>query len=377
MSLAATAPQRVGWTWPFVCSRCGRPYPSERLTYRCPACDGLYDLASPIRYAPGATPRNPALGISHYQVMSLPRGSEWVSLGEGSTPLVGFELEGRKSYFKCEHLNPTGSFKDRGSAVIVSALAASGVGAAVEDSSGNAGASFAAYAARAGIAARVFVPEYASGPKQAQIALYGADVVRVPGPRSAASQAVAKEVEAGAIYASHVYLPFVLAGTATVAFEIVEQLGAPPGSVIVPVGQGTLLLGLERGFQAMLAAGAIDRLPYLVGVQAAACAPLWAGQSGKGPGSRGLQEGETIAEGIRILHPARGDAVLQAVEGTRGMVVAVEEDEIRAGRQALAKMGFNVEPTSAVVWPAFQTLCAELRDPIVAVLTGSGYKTPW
>jgi len=201
--------------------------------------------------------------------------------------------------------------------------------------------------------------------------------VRVPGPRSAASQAVAKEVEAGAIYASHVYLPFVLAGTATVAFEIVEQLGAPPGSVIVPVGQGTLLLGLERGFQAMLAAGAIDRLPYLVGVQAAACAPLWAGQSGKGPGSRGLQEGETIAEGIRILHPARGDAVLQAVEGTRGMVVAVEEDEIRAGRQALAKMGFNVEPTSAVVWPAFQTLCAELRDPIVAVLTGSGYKTPW
>ena len=103
--------------------------------------------------------------------------------------------------------------------------------------SGNAGASFAAYAARAGINARVYVPDSASGPKRKQIEAYGAELVPVPDPRSKASQAVSQAAESGMVYASHAYLPFNLPGYATCAYEIYEQLGRGPGAIIVPAGQ--------------------------------------------------------------------------------------------------------------------------------------------
>jgi threonine synthase len=271
---------------------------------------------------------------------------------------------------------PTGSFKDRGTVVLVNALVAAGVSDAVEDSSGNAGASFAAYAARAGIRARVVVPDYASPIKLAQIRAYGAEVVRVLGPRSNASEVVLRMAAGGAVYASHAHQPHGLAGMATAAFEIYEQLGAAPGCVVTPVGQGTLLLGLARGFAALQAAGRIDRLPALIGVQARACAPIWAVSRGGAAGLRLMGEGETIAEGIRIRNPIRGDAVLAAVESTGGWIEAVEEEEIAVGRQALAQIGMWVEPTSAVVWPALRAGAARMVEPVVAVLSGSGYKHP-
>jgi threonine synthase len=297
-----------------------------------------------------------------------------ITLGEGDTPLLRNEIGGKTVSFKCEQLNPTGSFKDRGSMVLVSALAALGVQEAVEDSSGNAGASFAAYAAKAGIRARVFVPSYASGPKQAQIEAYGAEVVRVEGPRSAASDAVRREAERGEVYASHVFLPHGIAGMATIAFEIVAQLGEAPGSVVVPVGHGSLILGVHRGFEAMMRQGRIDRLPSLVGVQAQACAPIWALFKGDKNEAGLVHEGMTVAEGIRILHPVRAESVLAAVERSGGLLLAVSEDSIVEGRDALGRLGLYVEPTSAVVWPALLHLLNDLQDPIVVVLTGSGLK---
>jgi threonine synthase len=247
---------------------------------------------------------------------------------------------------------------------------------AVEDSSGNAGASFAAYASRAGWQAKVFVPDYAAGPKRRQIEAYGAEVVRVLGPRSAATEAALAEVERGSVYASHAHLPYGLAGIATLAFELYEQLGREPGALVLPVGQGTLLLGAYRGFLALRAAGRIERLPQIIGVQAMACAPLWAVFSGGASRLQWVQERETAAEGIRILRPLRGDDVLAAITASRGKMVAVEEAEILAGRDWLSRHGFFVEPTSAVVWPAFEQLADELPDPIVLVLTGSGMKDP-
>jgi threonine synthase len=104
---------------------------------------------------------------------------------------------------------------------------------------------------------------------------------------------------------------------ATIAFEIVDQLDGPPGSVVLPVGQGTLLLGLVRGFEAMKAAGKIEEVPQLIGVQAQACAPLWAVARAGGAGLGFVQEGETLAEGIRIRSPLRGDALLEAVRRSR------------------------------------------------------------
>jgi threonine synthase len=316
------------------------------------------------------------IGLERFRhTFPLPSDAPIISLGEGDTPLLGYELKGRTIYFKCEYLNPTGSFKDRGSVVLMSALCAAGVEAAVEDSSGNAGASFAAYAARAGIRARVFVPEYASGPKRAQIEAYGAQVVCTPGPRSAASEAVRREAEAGAVYASHAYLPHGIAGMATVAFEIYEQLGEAPGSVVLPVGQGSLFLGIFLGYKAMLDAGEIERLPALIGVQAGACAPIWAVYSAGAAGLELIREGETVAEGIRILHPRRGDEVLAAVDESGGRMVAVDETEILEGRNLLSRLGLYVEPTSAVVWPALETTLEVLTNPVVVVLTGSGLKS--
>ena len=307
-------------------------------------------------------------------MLPIPPNAALVTLGEGATALVPATIDERTLHFKCEHLNPTGSFKDRGSAVLISSLAAGGVREAMEDSSGNAGASFAAYAARAGLKARVFVPEDASPRKQTQIAAYGAEVVRIPGPRSKTAEAVQAEASRGAVYASHVWIPLGLAGMATLAFEVVEQLGVAPGAVVLPVGHGTLLLGIARGFAAMRAAGAIDRQPRLIAAQAAACAPLWAVHQGGGEALAWVREGPTRAEGIRIVQPLRGDAVLAAIEASGGTVVAIDEPTIAEGELELARLGFYVEPTSAVVWGALAATLASLPDPVIVILTGSGLK---
>lgn len=324
-------------------------------------------------------PYEPAEGVGmlrYRKSFPLPTGAPIPSLGEGNTPLVEDRLYDKAVFFKCEYLNPTGSFKDRGAVVLVAALLAQGVEAAVEDSSGNAGAAFAAYAARAGIQARVFIPDYASGPKRRQIEFYGAEVVRILGPRSNTAKAVRREAEGGAVYASHVYMPHGLAGMATVAFEIVEALGSAPGSVVIPVGQGSLLLGLYEGFRAMTRVGVVGSQPVLVGVQAAACAPLYAVNTGGAAALGWVQEGETLAEGIRIIQPVRGDAVLQAVESTGGRFIAVDEPAILEGRKALGQRGFYVEHTSAVVWPALLQEISALPEPVVVILTGIGHKSP-
>jgi threonine synthase len=161
---------------------------------------------------------------------------------------------------------------------------------------------------------------------------------------------------------------------ATIAFEIVEQLGRHPGAVILPVGHGSLLLGIYRGFLAMVEAGEIDGPSSLVGVQARVCAPLWTAYTQGAIQPESLTEGETMAEGIRILQPPRGEAVLNALRESDGKMVAVDENSIREGRNALAERGLYVEATSAVVWPALMMTMKDLKDPIVVIITGSGYK---
>ncbi|MCJ7567869.1 MAG: pyridoxal-phosphate dependent enzyme [Anaerolineales bacterium] len=363
------------WEWPFRCMNCNQPYPSSGFPYCCEKCWGLFDLIHPISYDPVRLAKPGRRSIERYRrSFPLPVDVDFVSLGEGDTPLLSHRISSREIFFKCEHLNPTGSFKDRGSAVLVSALFAAGIEEAVEDSSGNAGASLAAYAARAGIQVRIYVPESASGPKLSQIGAFGAQVVQIPGPRSATTEAVQRDAVGGSVYASHAYLPHGIAGIATIAFEIVEQLKGSPGTVITPVGHGTLLLGLHRGFQALQSAGVIDRIPALVGVQASACAPLWAAYSDSASGLHTASEGVTVAEGVRIIQPLRGDAILQAIRESGGTMIAVDEEKILKGRDALARIGLYVEPTSALVISALEDVLETCPDPIVLILTGSGYK---
>ena len=359
-----------------ACSNCGRVYPLDGTPHACIHCGGVYDLPAPLRFRPEEVDASQP-GIWRYRALfGLPPGTPPLSLGEGNTPLLADALpDGRPVYFKAEYLNPTGSFKDRGAAVLTAFLRARGAQALLEDSSGNAGASLAAYAARAGLPATVYVPQATSEGKRAQIEAYGARLVAVPGPRSAAAEAARQAAETGrAVYASHAWLPLHLPGYATIALEIYEQLGQMPGAVVVPVGQGGLLLGLYRGFDALRQAGLTLALPRLIGVQALACAPLWT-MATMGVSAMGfVQELPTLAEGIRVRHPLRGDAVLRAVENSRGQFVAVPEEEILPARDELARRGLYVEPTSAVVWAALRQLPPDLPHPLVLVLTGSGYK---
>lgn len=352
------------------CLDCGQPYPETGVSHRCPRCGGLFDASLwnfDLSRIDSSQP-----GLWRYRdTFGLPENVPPLTLGEGNTPLLWAEVFGRQVAFKCEFANPTGSFKDRGMATLVAALKARGVTEAVEDSSGNAGAAFAAYAARANIKARVFVPESASGPKRIQIEMYGAELVPVPGPRSAATATALKAVEQGAVYASHAYLPFNLPGYATAAYEIWEQVGSEVGAVIVPAGQGGFLLGMARGFQALVNANLLKRMPVLIGVQAAACAPLVAFAEGR---SMEIGEEPTLAEGVRIRDALRKVEVVKVVLDSGGRFVSAEEADILPGRDELAHRGFYVEPTSAIVWSALRAELVNLPDPVVVVLTGSGYK---
>lgn len=357
-----------------VCTNCSQLIGAQELRYNCPNCGGILDFAQPLLYDERVIDRDRP-GIWRYQeTFGLPESLHPVSLGEGNTPLVLDDIRGKKVSFKLEYLNPTGSYKDRGTSVLVSYMRWLGIKSAVEDSSGNAGASFAAYAARANIHGKVYIPESASGPKRKQIEAYGIDLELIPGPRSNASEAVKREADSGIFYASHVYLPHLLAGYATVAYEIVSQLGEHPGTVISPVGQGSLLLGMARGFQAMIDAELIFQMPRLIGVQAQACAPLWTVATHGEEALGTVEEGETIAEGIRIRKPVRWYQVINTVLNSHGYFEVVSEDDILPARNQLALRGFYVEPTSAVVLPALLNSIDELPEPIVLVLTGSGFK---
>lgn len=359
---------------PVTCINCGRIYPASGIPYCCPICGGLYDLAEPLTLDPSRIdPSQP--GIWRYRhTFGLGIIEESISLGEGNTPLIWTEVFNRQVAFKCEYQNPTGSFKDRGSATLVSSLLALGAIEAVEDSSGNAGASFAAYAARAGIRCRIFIPEAASGLKRQQIASYGAEVIDIPGPRMKAAEAVRQAADTGITYASHAYMPFNIPGYATLAYELYDILGCEPAAIIMPVGQGGLLLGVGRGLQALVICGLLRVMPKIIGVQAKACAPLWAMVKFGGLILDPNGGEETIAEGVRVRYPLRGDAVIQMVKKSGGWFVAVEEAHILRGQDQLAQRGFYVEPTSAIVWQALEDTLPVLPDPVVVVLTGSGFK---
>jgi threonine synthase len=299
-------------------------------------------------------------------------------MGEGWTPLITTQVDGQTIHLKLESLNPTGSFKDRGATLVVSLLKAQKVNVVHDDSSGNAGVALAAYSARAGIAARIFVPAGASPVKLGQIALYGAQLDTIPGPRSAATVASQEAANTGtSYYASHIYHPFAILAYKSTAYELWEQLGhRAPDAIILPLGHGSQLLGLARGFEALLAAGLIARLPRLIGVQARACAPLW--QRYHQLSREAASEQPTLAEGIRIIEPVRVESILEAVKVSNGDIVSVDEDTILDGLRQLAKRGISAEPTSAVVWPALKQATTNLPDDALIVLsiTGSGYKTP-
>jgi threonine synthase len=318
-------------------------------------------------------------GLWRYrEALALPAAARPVTLGEMRTPLLAVDDPSSRLHLKLDFLFSTGSFKDRGAAVMMTHVRNLGVTKVVEDSSGNAGAAVAAYAAAAGIAARIYVPANAPPAKTAPITLYGAELVQVPGPRATTTEA-ARAAAQRTYYASHVWNPFFLEGAKTVAFEIWEQLGQrAPDWVITPVGHGTMLLGLFNGFDYLRRAGVIQHLPRIIGVQAAAVAPLAAAMELRSTALPEIKAAETLADGIAIARPLRWRQIVESVAATGGQIVTVSEQEIWQATLAWARRGILMEPTSATALAAYVHLSRAQHfnrsTTVVVPITGSGIK---
>ena len=333
---------------------------------------GFYRTLNPDRIHTRRT------NIWRYQeALPLKPDTDFITLDEGFTPLTSMTVEGLRLLIKQENLSPTGSFKDRGAAVLVNKLIEFGIDEVVEDSSGNAGAAMAAYCAAAGIICNIFVPSSTSPGKLAQIEAYGARIHRIPGPRRKAAEA-AESAADNVFYASHTWNPFFLHGTKTFAFEVCEQLGwRAPDTVVLPVGNGSLLLGSHIGFHELLKAKIIKRIPRLIAVQAAKCAPIYRAFRKNLARVTAVRPETTAAEGIAIENPARGDQILSAVRATKGQILAVEENEIYEALSLVVKSGHYIEPTSAVALAGIRQIRERLAEDqtVVTVFTGHGLKS--
>ena len=319
-----------------------------------------------------------------------------VTFHEGFTPLV--EAPDWDAEFKLEYVFPTGSFKDRGATTTLSRAVELGVEKVIEDSSGNAGAAIATYAARAGLEADIYVPADVKQSKLMAIQRADARPVRIEGSRQDVTNACVGAVEgerdssgAGEAsdvpwqtgegwYASHAWNPAFYAGTMTFAFEVAAQQGWDvPDAVVLPVGHGTLFLGAYRGFRLLNEAGIVDGMPRLLAAQATGCAPIANEHGGRTKDDDETATGTDLADGIRIAVPAREDEIHAAIEETGGDAIALGADPIESALDRLHRGGFYVEPTCAVAPAALEEYrergVIDDSDDIVVPLTGSGLKT--
>ncbi len=364
----------------YVCRSCHTTYAVSRNLWKCP-CGGLLDLdkQTPL-LQPFAWKSGPPTLWRFIDALPFEKNAKsWqtVTLGEGHTPLLPVSADKPNIYVKVDYLMPTLSFKDRGAAVLIAKALELGATSVIADSSGNAGTAISAYAARAGIACEVFCSNTVSPKKQAQMTAYNATVHTIAGTRedvARAAQRKAANLEKGGFYASHVYNPYFYEGTKTYAYEIYEQLGEAPDTVIVPVGNGTLLLGAYHGFSELLANRLIGKCPKIVAVQADKCAPLANAFARREQSVTPTLGQTTIAEGIAIAAPARATQILEAVRNTGGTFITVSEAQIAKARLALAKQGFDVEPTSAATYAAFHVYRRCETETIVIPLCGSETK---
>ena len=322
-----------------------------------------------------------------------------ITMGEGDTPVVPLSRWGARHglnrvYAKLDGANPTGSYKDRGMSILVSVARAIGASHLVEDSSGNAGASAAAYAARAGMSCTVYAPANAPAPKLRQIRAYGAELIPVPGPRSAVADAARNAGSVpGAYHVSHNDNPLFVVGNQSLGFELSETavaLGCDglPWHIVMPVGGGALFMGAAMA----LLGSSTDRtgsgelssaasIPRLHAAQTTHCAPI-AEAFGRGESDpASIVRRPTVCGGIEIGRPHRGSDILHAIAATGGSAVARDDTDILKARDDLAMLeGIYAEPTSASALAALAQLAAAGTigpdDLVFVIVTGSGLKDP-
>jgi len=303
-----------------------------------------------------------------------------LSLGEGDTPLIksklGEEL-GVRLYLKNETVNPTWSFKDRGTFLAMSYALKAGYKTVGTVSTGNMAASVSAYASRFGLNAKILVSESASNEKLKAVSVYGADVIRVKGDYGRLYFESLKLGESLGIYFMNSDNPFRVEGYKGIAFEIAEEV--TPDYVLIPTSSGGLFRGVAKGFIELKESGLIEELPTLVAVQAEGCSPICrAFKEGKEKIER-FERPKTIAKAIANPYPPSGNAVLKLLREFGWLCVAVSDDKIREAQRKLAGEGLFVQPASATGIAALRKLVEKGRieegAKVVSILTGSGLRT--
>src|SRR5947207_1502224 len=311
-----------------------------------------------------------------------------VDLHEGSTPLVPSRniaraLGMKRLYFKCEGLNPTGSFKDRGMCVAVAKALEAGSRVLMCASTGNTSRSMAAYAARMGVRAIVVVPAGAGRAqgapaeiamnKLSQALMYGAKVIALKGSFDNALETVRELTSRYPVALMNSINPHRIEGQKTAAYEVVDDLGESPDYLLLPVGNAGNITAYWKGFREYQRAGRATRLPRMVGAQAEGAAPIVNGQPVPNP--------KTVASAIRIGNPASWEGATTARDESGGTIAAVTDTEILSAQIQLANSeGLFCEPASAAPLALLFRLVREGRIDMdataVVVLTGSGLKDP-
>lgn len=360
----------------FRCTRCGATAPVDTRASHC-SCGGLWQLDyTPPAFDLDLIDRS-VWGLFRYRRFLPLTGDTWrdVTLGEGMTPLVPLDQD---VLLKMDYYMPTLSFKDRGAAVLVAHMKSIGVEAAVQDSSGNAGNSVAAYCGRCGIACDIYVPEGTSPGKIAMIQAHGATAHVVPGSRDHCADVCRAQVEQeGKYYANHVYNPFFYQGTKTYLYEVYEQLGRIPAHLFVPLGNGTLFLGVVLALEELLAAGCIDHFPKVIAIQSERCDPFVKAAAVHSPDPAPVTPTPTMAEGIAIGVPMRGREILEAIYRYDMDLITAPEDRILEARSYLARRGIYCEHTTAANLAAYWHYCDTHGKTLDSLLTmcGAGLKS--
>jgi len=346
----------------WLCPYCGFKDSLWNTYYwKCPRC------GKPLRVIYEKDFNPSGRGIARYSSM-LPF-TPTKTRGEGSTPLVVERINGSILLFKLEYLNPSGSFKDRGTALSIYYGFKIGYLETVEDTSGNTGISVALYSKLYGLKPIVIMPKTAPKGKKALVRALGAELVETP-DRSTAATEVHRLIK-DRYYVAHTWSYFYIIGASTIAFEVYEEAGIPD-YVIVPIGSGGLVLGLIHGFLELVRLKVASKIPRLIGVQGYSACPVYQALRG----SIVSKKSSHYADGIMVLNPPRLNEIVDVMKKYGYEIVLVDNEEILDALYELYNMGFIVEPTSAAVWVAYKRIKDKVKgSTILLPLTGSGLKT--
>ena len=374
-----------------VCARCQKRFGLSQLLNLCSCGAPLlvrYDLkkAKSAFVKPVLAGRVASLW-RYRELLPLQHDANLISLGEGYTPLLSAkklaaELGLRQLWIKDEAQNPTGSFKDRGLSLAISRAKELGVKKAAIPSAGNAGGSFAAYAARAGIEAYVFMPRETPMANQIEVEQYGAKLTLVDGLINDCGRIIAeKKIREGWFDISTLKEPYRVEGKKTMGYEIAEQSNWHlPDVIIYPTGGGTGLIGMWKAFGELEELGWIGgERPRIVSVQASGCAPIVKAFEEKKSAAEPWQNAKTIASGLRVPQAIGDFLMLQALRESGGTALSVSDDEMLAEIPRVGKAeGIFFCPEGAACVVALRRLVENSwikpADEVVIFNTASGVK---